>query len=178
MLKAIVGIFKYTWIYLAIFCISLIIISPSNINYVYNDFANYCTLLVSVSGMVFTIMGIWLAFLYPNALQRIVNPKTIETVDFTEQLEDTRRLEAIVGSVLKSSFVMITLLVVYLVKLVFFKSHLYLESQEVIKNTSLALIIAMSYMQIEAVVSVILANVMFINDLHNKREQRDIDDQV
>ncbi|VCY16700.1 hypothetical protein BANRA_04678 [Klebsiella pneumoniae] len=26
MLKAIVGIFKYTWIYLAIFCISLIII--------------------------------------------------------------------------------------------------------------------------------------------------------
>ncbi len=37
MLKAIVGIFKYTWIYLAIFCISLIIISPSNINYVYND---------------------------------------------------------------------------------------------------------------------------------------------
>lgn len=33
-------------------------------------------------------------------------------------------------------------------------------------------------MQIEAVVSVILANVMFINDLHNKREQRDIDDQV
>ncbi|SWL01762.1 Uncharacterised protein [Klebsiella pneumoniae] len=154
MLKAIVGIFKYTWIYLAIFCISLIIISPSNINYVYNDFANYCTLLVSVSGMVFTIMGIWLAFLYPNALQRIVNPKTIETVDFTEQLEDTRRLEAIVGSVLKSSFVMITLLVVYLVKLVF------------------------SYMQIEAVVSVILANVMFINDLHNKREQRDIDDQV
>ena len=177
MLKAIVGIFKYTWIYLAIFCISLIIISPSNINYVYNDFANYCTLLVSVSGMVFTIMGIWLAFLYPNALQRIVNPKTIETVDFTEQLEDTRRLEAIVGSVLKSSFVMITLLVVYLVKLVFFKSHLYLESQEVIKNTSLALI-AISYMQIEAVVSVILANVMFINDLHNKREQRDIDDQV
>ncbi|HBX3735997.1 TPA: hypothetical protein MHZ62_27865, partial [Klebsiella pneumoniae subsp. pneumoniae] len=60
----------------------------------------------------------------------------------------------------------------------FFKSHLYLESQEVIKNTSLALIIAISYMQIEAVVSVILANVMFINDLHNKREQRDIDDQV
>ena len=61
----------------------------------YNDFANYCTLLVSVSGMVFTIMGIWLAFLYPNALQRIVNPKTIETVDFTEQLEDTRRLEGL-----------------------------------------------------------------------------------
>ncbi len=41
-----------------------------------------------------------------------------------------------------------------------------------------SLIIAISYMQIEAVVSVILANVMFINDLHNKREQRDIDDQV
>lgn len=123
-------------------------------------------------------MGIWLAFLYPNALQRIVNPKTIETVDFTEQLEDTRRLEAIVGSVLKSSFVMITLLVVYLVKLVFFKSHLLFREPRSNKNTSLALIIAISYMQIEAVVSVILANVMFINDLHNKREQRDIDDQV
>lgn len=122
-------------------------------------------------------MGIWLAFLYPNALQRIVNPKTIETVDFTEQLEDTRRLEAIVGSVLKSSFVMITLLVVYLVKLVFSKSSLFREPRSN-KNTSLALIIAISYMQIEAVVSVILANVMFINDLHNKREQRDIDDQV
>lgn len=95
MLKAIVGIVKYTRIYIAIFILSLLIISTSNINYVYNDFANYCTLLVSVSGMVFTIMGIWLAFLYPNALQRIVNPKTIETVDFTEQLEDTRRLEGL-----------------------------------------------------------------------------------
>lgn len=177
-MKAIAGIVKYTWIYIATFIISLIIISLSDIKYVYTDFANYCTLLVSVSGMVFTIMGIWIAFLYPNALQRIVNPKTIEAVDFTEQLEDTRRLEAIVGSVLKSSFVMITLIVLYLAKLVFFKSNLYLESQEVIKNTSLALIIAISYMQIEAVISVILANVMFINDLHNKREQRDIDDQV
>lgn len=178
MLKAIAGIIKYTWLYVAILFISLLFIFLSNINYVYSDFANYCTLLVSVSGMVFTIMGIWLAFLYPNALQRIVNPKTIETVDFTEQLEDTRRLEAIVGSVLKSSFVMITLLIVYLTKLVLFKSHLYLEFQDVIKNTSLALIIAISYMQIEAVISVILANVMFINDLHNKREQRDIDEQV
>lgn len=44
---------------MAIFIISLMIISSSDINYVYNDFANYCTLLVSVSGMVFTIMGIW-----------------------------------------------------------------------------------------------------------------------
>ncbi|EMF8048241.1 hypothetical protein ACTVP3_23235 [Serratia marcescens] len=178
MLKAIAGIIKYTWLYLAIFLISLLLIYISRVNYVYNDFANYCTLLVSVSGMVFTIMGIWLAFLYPNALQRIVNPETIKTADFTEHLEDTRRLEAIVGSVLKSSFVMITLLIIYLVKLILFKSHFYLEIQDIIKSTSLAIIIAVSYMQVEAVISVILANVMFINDLHNKREQRDIDEQV
>lgn len=177
-MRQIMEVIKFLWLYIALFITLTIAIYYFEIDYSFGDYDAYATVLIGVSGMVFTIMGIWIAFIYPNALQRIVNPKKLEVADFSEGLEDTHRLEAIVGSVLKSAMVIIFLMMLLLLKLVFTKSGFYALNIVVIKALLLSVIIVLSYVQIEAVYQVIKANISFIEDLHNKREQREIDDDI
>jgi len=160
------------------FIISSIAIYYFEINYSFGDYNSYATVLIGVSGMVFTIMGIWIAFIYPNALQRIVAPNKLETADFSEGLEDTKRLESIVGSVLKSATVIVILMFIFLLKLVFYKTEVYSSLHILLKNLCLSTIIVLSYAQVEAVWQVVKANILFIEDLHNKREQREIDEDI
>jgi len=142
------------------------------INYKYDDYKDFLTLISGISGMVFTIMGIWIAFLYPNALSRLVNPSKILTVDFSESLADTKRLENIVAAILKSALVMISALLITMAKIFLFLSPFYAEYRLDIKSSALAFLVFITIMQIEAVVSVVISNVMFINELHWKRQDR------
>lgn len=140
--------------------------------YRYEDLKDFIGLLSGVSGMVFTLMGIWIAFLYPNALSRLANPSKIEMADFSETREDTKRLEKIVASVLKSAIVLTALLFFSAAKILLSSSDTYLGHTLQFKSAALSMIVVLSCLQLEAVASVIIANVMFINDLHRKR--RDI----
>lgn len=148
------------------------------VKFKYEDFKDYITLLSGVSGGVFTIMGIWIAFLYPNALSRLVNPEKVVTADFSESLADTKRLENIVGAILKSAVVMTAALLITIAKVFLFLSPFYVENSLVIKNFALAVLAIISVMQIEAVFSVMLSNVMFVNDLHRKRLDRKADEEL
>lgn len=148
------------------------------INYRYEDLKDYIGLLSNVSAMVFTIMGIWIAFLYPNALNRLVSPKKLEVADFSETLDDTRRLERIVAAVLQSALVLTVALVVLAGKTVFYKSGLYADHHLLIKSVTLSVVAVISAMQIDAVLAVALANVMFINDLHRKRREKQSDSDI
>lgn len=177
-MRQIMEVIKFLWLYIALFITLTLAIYYFEIDYSFGDYDAYATILIGVSGMVFTIMGIWIAFIYPNALQRIVNPNKLEVADFSEGLEDTQRLEAIVGSVLKSAVVIIFLMILLLFKLVFIKSGLYFLNEDLIKSLLLSVIIVLSYVQIEAVYQVIRANILFLEDLHNKREQREIDEDI
>ncbi|MDA5481420.1 hypothetical protein PGS49_12220 [Yersinia intermedia] len=177
-MRAIIDTIKFLRIYILMFLMIFGVISYCEISYSFSDFSSYTSVLISVSGMVFTIMGIWIAFIYPNALQKIVNPDKIENVDFSEGLEDTKRLESIVGSVLKSATVIIILMTIFLLKLIFYKTNIYLSYKDFFKYLSLSIIIVLSYAQIEAVFQVILSNIKFIEDLHSKREQNEIDEDI
>ncbi|RLL52303.1 hypothetical protein D8Y20_07255 [Mariprofundus sp. EBB-1] len=145
--------------------------------YSYSDFKDYTSILLNVAGMVFTIMGIWIAFIYPNALNRLVDPK-IENVDFSETLHETKRLESIVASVLKSAMVVVCIMLLFLGKILLAHTSFYIGNIELIKSMVLAILLVLSYSLIEAVGHVIIANVMFINDLHTKREDREADDSI
>ena len=142
------------------------------IEYQYVDFKDYLNLLASISGMVFTIMGIWIAFLYPNALSRLVSPGKIAAADFSETLEDTKRLENIVAAVLTSALVMVAALAVTFAKITLHKAPLFTEHTIFFKGAALSILLVMTMVQIEAVFSVVLANVRFINELHRKRNDR------
>lgn len=145
------------------------------IQFKYDDYKELLTLLSGVSGMVFTIMGIWIAFLYPNAISRIADPGKVVPADFSESRADSRRLESIVGAILASALVMVLALCASLFKLVFFLTPLYMEHKEVVKAAALGLLFLLVVVQLESVFKVVLSNVMFINDLHFKRQAREED---
>jgi len=148
------------------------------VSYKYDDFKDCLALLVGVSGMVFTIMGIWIAFLYPNALSRIVSPGVVVTADFSESLSDAKRLENIVGAVLTSALVMMAALLVTVAKMLFFFAPIYIEYRLQLKAAALSVLICMLLVQFEAVIHVMLANIMFINDLYWKRQERKSEEEL
>lgn len=142
------------------------------LSYTYSDFKDYGNNLLSISGMIFTIMGIWIAFIYPNAILRLQAPRKIKNADFTQALEDTRRLESIVGCIMKSAFVASALCLIFLFKILVFSTPIYKENLQLVKSLVLGGTVFLTILQGSAVVNVMYANFMFIEDLHRRRESR------
>ncbi|WP_122614292.1 hypothetical protein [Pseudomonas viridiflava] len=149
------------------------VIFSQNSAFTYIDFRDYCNSLLSISGMVFTIMGIWIAFVYPNAIKRLQDPDKIKIADFTATMQDTRRLESIVGSVMKSGSVAMCITLIYLAKLMIGGLPTYFEHREAVKATAAGVVIFLTFIQCSAVFSVIYANYLFIDDLHSRREAQE-----
>jgi hypothetical protein len=146
--------------------------------YQYADYKDYLNLISAVSGMVFTIMGIWIAFLYPNAMSRIINSKKLIAADFSESQSDSKRLESIVGAVMTSALVMLGVLLITLAKIIIQMMPFYMEYRIEFKAIALSTLIFITFLQLEAVINVVLSNVMFINDLHFKRQARQSDEEM
>lgn len=122
-------------------------------------------------------MGIWIAFLYPNALSRIVDPKTVETADFSESFLESKRLGSIVGSVMKSAAVVLGVLVMTFLKLPVSAIPALMQYKLEFKYVGLSAALTLLVLQSEAIFGVIYANVMFLNDLHTKRADKMLEDQ-
>lgn len=171
-------LWQYLWLYLLLLILFFSGLCLYKVSYTFSDFNAYMTVLIGISGMIFTIMGIWIAFIYPNALKRIADPEKIEFADFTEGLEDTKRLEAIVASILKSLLIIVISMLIFLAKIIIFKTNFYGEYKDIIKAFCLSLTIVLTYVQLQSVFQVVKANILFIDDLHSKREQREIDQDI
>ncbi|OYU06024.1 MAG: hypothetical protein CFE47_19395 [Pseudomonas sp. PGPPP1] len=161
----------YVLISLLVFLVCYNLSLKVNIGYL----KDYLDTLLNVSGMVFTIMGIWIAFLYPNALMKLVNPTKIEHVDFKDTLKDTRRLEAIVASVLKSALVVSIIMLLNLCKLVLSETDFYHTNSAIINISAFTCVLTLTLLQIEAIANVIYSNIAFINELHSRRQDREAD---
>lgn len=137
---------------------------------------DFCAFLATISGMVFTIMGIWIAFLYPNALLKFSRPEKIENIDFSYGGVEAKRLSYIVSSILVSCIIMMILGGYFFVR-VFSPPTLGLNSEYVLNLRSLFSggLSVLFLMQVRSVFSVILANIMFLNDIHERRKNIIID---
>lgn len=82
------------------------------------------SILQNVSVMVFTIMGIWIAYLYPNAILRITQPSKVDAI-FSD--EDSERVKIIVGVVVLSAIVLSLLLIGVVLKPFIIKSWLFIH---------------------------------------------------
>lgn len=170
--------FKYLISYCLLFASTIFLYLKCDVNISYSDYKEFLLVLLNVSGMVFTLMGIWIAFLYPNALKRIVNPEVIENVDFSETLNETKRLESIVASVLKSGMVVVSIVFIFLIKLLISTFAFYINYQHIFESVAVAFVLVLTFLQLESVFHVVKSNVMFINDLHKKREDREADQDI
>ncbi|MDC9145100.1 hypothetical protein PSK87_03180 [Escherichia coli] len=73
----------------------------------FKDIEPIISILQNTSAMIFTIMGIWIAYVYPNAVLKIVQPSKVTTI-FSE--DDLKRVKLLVGVVISSAFILLLLL--------------------------------------------------------------------
>lgn len=58
-----------------------------NVNY--NDIKDILSVLQNISAAIFTIVGLWIGFLYPNAIASIVN----DDIDYIKNTKDAPELK-------------------------------------------------------------------------------------
>ncbi|MHA7846200.1 hypothetical protein [Serratia sp. D1N4] len=133
------------------------------------------SILQNTSVMIFTIMGIWIAYLYPNAILRITQPSKVEAI-FSE--EDDDRVQVIVGVVVLSAVVLSLLMIGVIARPFILKSEIYKSTPALINGVGLFSLLTLSYIQLIGVYVVIASNVNFIIDLKNKKNKKSLNDRL
>ncbi|WP_345862855.1 hypothetical protein [Shewanella algae] len=136
----------------------------------YKDVEPLISILQNTSAMIFTIMGIWIAYVYPNAVLRIVQPSKVTTIFSSEDLE---RVRLLVGVVILSACILAILLVGITAKAFVAKTSLFLSNKAFFTGLGLWGLLALTYAQLFCIYAVIASSVNFIIDLKNlKTKQR------
>lgn len=143
----------------------------------YTDIKDYGGALLNVSGCVFTIMGIWVAYLYPDALIRITSDN-VSSADFSEAQENSARLKTMVGSIIISALVAMAIIYVFLGKTLISNTNFYQTHRLDIKYLAITTIIYATLLQTLSVFYVIRSNFLFLIEFHEKRVRRERNDDV
>lgn len=130
---------------------------------------NILSLLVAIAGAIFTIMSIWVAFLYPNVLKTLKGENLLN-VDFSAGGEDTARLKEIISVIVQSATTMI--LAVMLLILASIGSNFGFNAKMWIVGVCQFGLLFISGLQICALVSTIRINLSFMDVLEKQRSKR------
>lgn len=134
----------------------------------YSDVEPIISMLQNSAAMIFTIMGIWIAYVYPNAILKITQPSKVDVI-FSRQ--DESRVTMLVGVVILSASVICLLMVGLTVRPLLLKTSFYLNFSETINFLGLFCLLALVYAQTFSIYIVIASNVNFIFDLRNLRNK-------
>lgn len=115
--------------------------------------------------MVFAIGGIWIAYLYPEAIASII--KGDESTGYDGSSDDVKRVRLIVGVIALSGLVMGCLIIFSMAVPLFQKSQFYLGNSSVFRGIGLALLFFLAYIQLFAVDVVLASNINFLIRLTN-----------
>ncbi|WP_133149987.1 hypothetical protein [Vibrio lentus] len=141
----------------------------------YDNLKDLIDILKNASAMIFTIVGIWLAYVYPNAITALVNP---DSIDFVAGEKDKRRIEMLVSIIITSAIVIIGIICFFIAKTALTGSSFYTENIEFWRTLGFTTIFTLSYFQILCILKVISSNIIFINDLHSKFNDQKIEEQM
>lgn len=136
----------------------------------FKDVEPLISILQNTSAMIFTIMGIWIAYVYPNAVLSIVQPSKV-TALFSE--EDLERVKLLVGVVILSAFILALLVFGVSVKTLITKTGLFARNETLFAGAGVFFLLTITYAQLFCIYAVIASSVNFIIDLKNlKTKQR------
>ncbi|EBP3426914.1 hypothetical protein UA53_15630 [Salmonella enterica] len=154
---------QWKWNLLILFLIALASYwLKDNVNY--NHIKDILSVLQNISASIFTIVGLWIGFLYPNAIASIVN----DDVDYIKNTKDAPRIEKLIYVVITSAVVMLSILFVYLFKSIGAGLSNSIVHTDFVKMTGITFVYFMCWLQVKCVFSVILSNVSFANNLHSR----------
>lgn len=127
------------------------------------------SILQNTSVMIFTIMGIWIAYIYPNAVLRIVQPKKVVAI-YSE--DDVSRVKLLVGVVILSAFILSMLVLGVVIKTFIVKTEFYTNHDGFFTFTAIWFLLALTYAQLFCIYVVIASSVNFILDLKKLKNRK------
>lgn len=163
--------------------------------YRYSDIKDVLSTLQNISAMIFTIAGIWLAYIYPKAISAIVKPSTLnreklgstapnnETITPEKTLtveelnsinKDINRITMIVETIIVSAFVIFAIILINAFKPIFSNFDLIKNNLETFNKMGCFTSLTLVYLQLVSLFTIISSNVVFLNDIHNEKNDSEL----
>lgn len=130
--------------------------------------------LQNIAAAVFTLAGIWIAYSYPQAIAAYTSPNSVSVIP----TDETKRIENLVLIVLTSAFVISSLLLINMLYLLVYKSISDLSTLHLLKLLGISSVFYLVFLQLKAIFIVMITNVSFVNELHDKKTEKDANDDL
>ncbi|MDU5839354.1 MAG: hypothetical protein E6Z53_20190, partial [Pantoea sp.] len=140
-------------------------------SYTYSDIKDILSTLQNISAMIFTIAGIWLAYIYPKAISAMVKPSILigenkpnsdgeivrpELKLTAEQkeglLKDVDRITLIVEAIVVSALVILAILLINVAKPIFSHSETVINHIETFSKIGFFITLTLVYFQIVSLI--------------------------
>ncbi|MCW3171665.1 hypothetical protein [Shewanella subflava] len=133
--------------------------------------------LQNISAAIFTISGIWIAYMYPEAISAYT--KT-DNVALLKGADNIKRITDLVLIITSSAFVLIGTLFFNLadVFLINPKSALFVIYELRINFIMLSILLSLILIQLNAVWGIIVNNIKFVDRLYNLKTQKEVNDDL
>ncbi len=141
----------------------------------FKDVEPLISILQNTSTMIFTIMGIWIAYVYPNAVLRIVQPSKVTAI-FSD--EDLKRVRLLVGIVISSALILVLLLLGIAVRTFITKTSAFVQYNSLFTGIGLWFLLALTYAQLFCIYTVIASSVNFVIDLKNLNAKKRLSEKL
>ncbi|CQR03824.1 TPA: hypothetical protein U5D73_000081 [Yersinia enterocolitica] len=164
-----------------IFVQVILIASVLALGYFMSSYVKYSSVtdilsgLQNASAMIFAIAGIWLAYLYPNAIAGLVKN---EKVDFFASKSDAKRVESMVFIIVTSAFVLVAVITFYVLSAVIKNTDFYVQNRTIMKTIGLGYVLYLYMVQIYCVLMVIARNLSFVSRLHSILNDKELDEKL
>ncbi|MDP2716293.1 hypothetical protein [Rheinheimera sp.] len=140
-----------------------------------NDLQPLIAILQNTSAMIFTIMGIWVAYVYPNAVLRIVQPSKVIAVYSKDDLSQVKML---IGIIIFSALILFLLLIGTTIATFVSKTNIYNNNSELFLITTTFSILSLTYGQLFCIYLVIATSVNFVIELENIKTKKELSQKL
>lgn len=144
-------------------------------NVKYSYLVDLMGVLQNTSAMIFAIAGIWLAYLYPNAIAGLMKS---EKVDFLASKNEAKRIEGMILIIIMSASVLILIIAFYAFNAVFRGTEFYVNNKYIIKGLGCSYVIGIVLLQVYCVIVLISRNVSFINRLYTVINGKELEEKL
>ncbi len=156
-------------------CVLFFVLKLNNVKISYSDIKDYVSILLNASAMIFAIVGLWVSSAYPTVKNAMV--KTSSKVEFADFGIQTKRLETLIGVLITSALIILSLLVFQGAKMIIPGFEFYALNRDVFVYSGVSVLVGLGAFQVLAIVYVIIINVTFINDLYKIIHDDDLESQ-
>lgn len=131
------------------------------------------SVLQNTSAMIFAISGIWIAYLYPNAISGLVSEEFDQTLK-EKSKKSLSRLRLIVGVIVLSGFVMAGIILLVIFASLLESTTLYSDYRDLFKGFGLFAILFFCEIQLFSIYVVLASSISFIIELGNLIGGKDV----